>query len=68
MGSKTREMRRQEEVAKKKIVDGYRRGVCDANGKTLPRGRRGMAGKGSHFRPPVDDTYRRRYREIFGHE
>ena len=34
---------------KQKIVDGYRRGVCDHNGDTLPREKRGRNGKGSHF-------------------
>ena len=37
---------------KEKIVETYRRGVCDKNGDTIPREHRGMAGKGSHFRPP----------------
>lgn len=38
-----------EDAIKTKIVDGYRRGVCDHNGKTIPKERQGMAGKGSRF-------------------
>jgi hypothetical protein len=34
---------------KDKIVETYRRGVCDHNGVTLPRHKWGMAGKGCHF-------------------
>jgi len=38
-----------EEPIKKMIVDGYRRGVCTADGGDIPLERRGMAGKGSHY-------------------
>ena len=34
---------------KEKIVDTYRRGVCDKNGVTLPKHKQGMSGKGSAF-------------------
>ena len=33
MGSKTKEMDQQEQVIKKMIVDGHRRGVCDSEGR-----------------------------------
>ena len=36
-------------VIKDKIVETYRRGVCDHNGNTLPKHKQGMAGKGCHF-------------------
>ena len=55
-----------EEEIKRKIVDGYKRGVCDHNGVTIPRERRGMAGKGSHFTPPISRAYRDNYDRIFG--
>lgn len=41
-------MKNTEEI-KQKIVDGYRRGVCDHNGDTLPKEKRGRNGKGSRF-------------------
>lgn len=41
-------MKNEEEI-KNKIINGYRRGVCDENGKTMPRDKRGRSGKGSHF-------------------
>ncbi len=72
MGSKTKAQRALEEDVKRKIVDGYRRGVCDAEGRTLPRRKWGAAGRGSRFRPPMSAAeraeYRRNYRAIFGHE
>ena len=37
------------DAIKDKIVDAYRRGVCDHNGDTLPREKRGRTGKGCHF-------------------
>jgi hypothetical protein len=37
------------EAIKEKIVDGYRRGVCDHDGNTLPKEQRGRNGKGCHF-------------------
>jgi len=33
MGSRTKEMRQNEESIKKMIVDGHRRGVCDSEGR-----------------------------------
>jgi len=38
MGSKTQEMRRQEEVIKQAIVDGHRRGVCNKDGESIAGG------------------------------
>ena len=49
---------------KGKIVDGYRRGVCDHNGKTIPKANRGQAGKGSRFRPAKTQQYRDNYDRI----
>lgn len=46
------------------IVDGYRRGVCDHNGNTIPRGHRGMNGKGSHFMTPTTQKFRDNYDKI----
>ena len=37
------------DAIKDKIVDAYRRGVCDHNGDTLPLEKRGRNGKGCHF-------------------
>jgi hypothetical protein len=37
------------EAIKQKIVDGYRRGVCDHYGNTLPKEQRGRNGKGCRF-------------------
>lgn len=34
---------------KEKIVDTYRRGVCDKDGNTLPKSQWGRNGKGSAF-------------------
>jgi hypothetical protein len=34
-----------EEPIKKKIVENYKRGKCDRNGKTYPKHRQGNAGK-----------------------
>ena len=34
---------------KEKIVDTYRRGICDHNGVTLPKSQWGRNGKGCHF-------------------
>jgi len=56
-------MKNTEEI-KKKIVDGYRRGVCNHNGGTIPKPKRGMAGKGSHFRPPTTQLYRENFDTI----
>lgn len=50
MGSKTKQMRDQEEVIKSHIVDRYKAGMCDHNGGFIPREKQGMAGKGSHYR------------------
>jgi len=41
MGSRTKAQRDAEEVIKQKIMAGYRRGVCDSEGRTvkMPDGR-----------------------------
>ena len=57
-----------EDIIKDKIVNGYRRGVCDSDGKTKPRHLQGGSFGGSRFRPPVTEEYRRNYVRIFGHE
>jgi hypothetical protein len=68
MGSLTSKQREQEEKIKRAIVDGYKRGVCTADGGHIPNEHRGMAGKGSHFRPARDEQYRREYVRVFGHD
>jgi hypothetical protein len=35
MGSVTKKQREQEEVVKRMIVDGHRRGVCDGEGRSV---------------------------------
>ena len=57
-------MNKNETPIKDAIVDAYRRGVCDHNGVTIPKHKRGMAGKGSHFRPRASDLYRKNYEKI----
>jgi len=54
---------------KRLIVDGYKRGVCDHEGRDIPIEKRGMAGKGSHFSPhrPTSD-YEKNYKLAFGHD
>ena len=53
------------EAIKEKIVDTYRRGICDKNGNTIPREKRGMNGKGSAFRSGhCNDIYRKNYDTI----
>ena len=49
--------RKNTDEVKEKIVNAYRRGVCDKEGKTLKGSRRGMAGKGSAFRPVKTEQY-----------
>jgi len=63
----SREARRQEEAVKQKIVEGYRRGVCNHNGGYMPPEKRGMAGKGSHYVAPLRDckAYAKNYARIF---
>jgi len=69
MASKTKKMRQNEEAAKQEIVRAYRAGKCDADGRPIPKEKWGMAGKGCHFRPPIDrKQYRKEYRKIFGHD
>ncbi len=46
------------------IVNAYKRGVCDHNGETIPKSKRGMAGKGSHFGPRLDANYGENYDQI----
>ena len=52
-----------EEAIKQKIVDTYRRGVCDKDGTTLPRSQWGRNGKGSAFtgRQYYNDQFCLRY-------
>jgi hypothetical protein len=66
MASKTKAMRQQEERIKQKIVDTYKRGMCDHNGGWIPPAKRGTAGKGSHYIAPITDRaeYRRNYNAI----
>lgn len=69
MGSKTKQMRDQEETIKSHIVDRHKAGMCDHNGGFIPREKRGRWGKGSHFRPRRDERkYRDGYRYCFGHD
>ena len=51
-----------EDDIKEKIVDGYRRGVCDSDGNTTMTGSRGC------FMSPTNEKYRVNYVRIFGHE
>ncbi len=60
----TKAARDSEEAVKVKIVDAYRRGVCDHNGGHIPKDQRGMAGKGSHFPPPVSSEFRENFAQI----
>ena len=57
-----------EDYIKDKIVNGYRRGVCDSDGKTKPKHLQGSSFGGSCFMPPPTEEYRRNYVKIFGHE
>lgn len=57
-----------EDQVKAAIVDGRARGVCDRNGNTIPRRKRGAAGKGDRFRPVDKKRYEENYERIFGHE
>lgn len=49
-------------------MDGYRRGVCDKDGNTIPKHKRGMSGKGSAFMTQAyyTEEYRRNAAKIFG--
>ena len=60
----SKEARQSEEKIKQKIVDGYRRGVCDHEGHTIPKGKRRKAGKGCHFVAPTTDQFRENYDKI----
>ena len=54
-------------VIKEKIVETYRRGVCDKNGVTLPKEKWGRNGKGSAFHSSYyTEAYRDNYEKIFG--
>lgn len=66
----SREQNKLEQNIKSKIVENYYRGVCDHNGATLPKEKRGMAGKGSRFgqRVKLSEQYRQNYSKIFGHD
>lgn len=69
MASRTKGQKAAEEKIKAHIVERYRAGACDHNGITIPKAHRGMAGKGSHFRPRLDrEAYREGYRHAFGHD
>ncbi|MHC4728427.1 MAG: hypothetical protein ACYS17_14495 [Planctomycetota bacterium] len=57
-----------EEQIKQKIVEGRERGVCDRNGKTIPKHKRGRSGKGDRFRPVNQKRYEENYERIFGKE
>ncbi len=49
------------------IVDGYKRGVCDHEGNTIPKAHRSRNWKGTHFRK-ISSAYRDNYARAFGHE
>mgnify|MGYP003151301726 FL=1 len=50
-------------VIKEKIVETYRRGVCDKDGKTLPKSKWGRSGKGSAFMGKA--YYNQKYRDNY---
>ncbi len=55
------------EPIKAKIVDAYRRGVCDKDGVTLPKSMWGRNGKGSAYHNDYyTDGYRDNYVRLFG--
>ena len=50
------------EEIKEKIVASYKRGVCDKNGDTISKEKRGMSGQGSAFHNGhCNETYRKNY-------
>jgi len=57
-----------EDDIKAKIVEGYKRGVCDKNGKTKPKHLQGGSYGGSSFMPPISEEYRKNYVRIFSHD
>jgi len=57
-----------EEIIKAKIVEARERGVCDRDGVTLPRAKRGVAGKGDRFRHIDKKKFDENYVRIFGHQ
>jgi len=57
---------KEQQQIKRAIVRGYRKGSCDHRGRHIPPEKRGMAGKGSRFRPPTSQRYRENYDRIFG--
>lgn len=61
-------MKNEEEI-KKKIVEYRDRGVCDAEGNTIPPEKRGH-GKGDRMRvqPGTVEKYRENYPRAFGHD
>jgi len=59
-------MNKNEDQIKNAIVDKYRKGIVDHNGVTIPKEKRGMAGKGSHFRPAPTKAYRENFVKVFG--
>lgn len=64
MGKKARQ---DEQKVKDMIVRGYRAGVTDVHGCAIPHEKRGMAGKGSHYRGWYpNEAFCRNYDRIFG--
>lgn len=52
---------------KDKIVETYRMGKCDSDGKTLPKSKWGRNGKGSAFHSAYyTEKYRHNFAEIYG--
>jgi hypothetical protein len=60
--------RKDEQVVKAKIVEARERGLCDREGRTLPPGKRGGAGKGDRLRSVNRERYEAGYVLAFGHE
>jgi hypothetical protein len=60
--------RKDEQAVKAKIVEARERGVCDREGRTLPRAKWGAAGKGDRLRPVNRERYEAGYVLAFGHE
>ena len=60
----TRAQIRQTEDVKRRIVEGYRRGVCTADGGQIPKDKQGQCGKGSQFIFRNTKAYRDGYDRI----
>jgi hypothetical protein len=67
--SKGRPKSKQVKQIESAIVDGYKRGVCDHNGNTIPLHKRSSNYGGSHFSRNLipNDKYRENYVRAFGH-